>query len=404
MGLCVAWRARTRGMSVAVFERGRFGEGATYAAAGMLAPVAEVEFGGAGRGVLELGLRSARMWPEFAAELESVGGTGVGLRRTGTLVVARDDDEARELERQFAFRESLGVRATRMRASEAREREPALAPTVRLALHAPDDHSVDPRNVVDALRRACVQTGVELYEHRGALGVELDASETRVVGVRVARDGEQVVDVDGRGASDVGFFGEGGAFDVVYARDVVVAAGAWSGGVGGLPERAKVPVRPVKGQIMRLRDPAGGGLLEGVVRFQGGYLVPRGDGRYVLGATMEERGFEPYATAGGVYELLRHAHELVPGVSELHIEELGVGYRPSTPDNVPVVGPGALEGLTWATGHHRNGILLAPLTAELVVASFAGDHDGHDELFAICDPGRFASPSVTIQNDPISSP
>ena len=245
----------------------------------MLAPVAEVEFGGAGRGVLELGLRSARMWPEFAAELESVGGTCVGLRGTGTLVVARDDDEARELERQFAFRESLGVRATRMRASEAREREPALAPTVRLALHAPDDHSVDPRNVVEALRRACVQTGVELYEHRGALGVELDASETRVVGVRVARegeqvvrdgervarDGEQVVDVDGRGASDVGFFGEGGAFDVVYARDLVVAAGAWSGGVGGLPERAKVPVRPVKGQIMRLRDPAGPGLLEGVV-------------------------------------------------------------------------------------------------------------------------------------------
>ena len=104
-----------------------------------------------------------------------------------------------------------------------------------------------------------------------------------------------------------------------------------------------------------------------------------------------------------MYELLRHAHELVPGVSELHIEELGVGYRPSTPDNVPVVGAGALEGLTWATGHHRNGILLAPLTAGLVVASLAGDHDGHDELFAICDPGRFASPSVTIQNDPIPS-
>ena len=134
---------------------------------------------------------------------------------------------------------------------------------------------------------------------------------------------------------------------------------------------------------MRLRDPAGPGLLDGVVRFQGGYLVPRGDGRYVLGATMEERGFEPDATAGGVYELLRDAHELVPGMSELHIEELGVGYRPSTPDNVPVVGPGAIEGLTWATGHHRNGILLAPLTAELVVALL--DHD--DEVVAI-DPGR----------------
>ena len=383
VGLSVAWRARGRGMSVAVLERDVLGAGATHAAAGMLAPVAEVEFGETGRRVLELGMRSARMWPAFAAELEQASGIDVGLRRTGTLVVARDDDEARELERQLAFRESLGLRATRLRASEAREREPALAPTVRLALHAPDDHSVDPRNVVAALRGACEQAGVRLREHTPATGIELDASETRVVGVRVSndpRDGTCIADVGGGGGANGGSLGDGRAFEVVYARDVVVAAGAWSGGLAGLPERAKVPVRPVKGQIMRLRDPAGPGLLEGVVRFQGGYLVPRGDGRYVLGATMEERGFEPYATAGGVYELLRDAHELVPGVSELHIEELGVGYRPSTPDNIPVVGPGALEGLTWATGHHRNGILLAPLTAELVVASIAGDDVQNDPV------------------------
>jgi glycine oxidase len=382
VGLAVAWRARGRGMSVAVLERDVLGAGATHAAAGMLAPVAEVEFGETGRRVLELGMRSARMWPAFAAELEQASGIDVGLRRTGTLVVARDDDEARELERQLAFRESLGLRATRLRASEAREREPALAPTVRLALHAPDDHSVDPRNVVEALRGACEQAGVRLREHTPATGIELDASEKRVVGVRVSndpKDGTSIADVGGGGANGASL-GDGRAFEVVYARHLVVAAGAWSGGLAGLPERAKVPVRPVKGQIMRLRDPAGPGLLEGVVRFQGGYLVPRGDGRYVLGATMEERGFEPYATAGGVYELLRDAHELVPGVSELHIEELGVGYRPSTPDNVPVVGPGALEGLTWATGHHRNGILLAPLTAELVVASIAGEDVQNDPV------------------------
>jgi glycine oxidase len=383
IGLSVAWRARARGMSVAVLERAVLGGGATHAAAGMLAPVAEVEFGEAGRRVLELGMRSARMWPAFAAELERASGIDVGLRPTGTLVVARDDDEARELERQLAFRESLGLRAVRLRASEAREHEPALAPTVRLALHAPDDHSVDPRNVVAALRRACERAGVELREHTPATGIELDASETRVVGVRVSndpRDGTWIADVGGDGDANGGFLGDGRACEVVYARDVVVAAGAWSGGLAGLPDGAGVQVRPVKGQIMRLRDPAGPGLLEGVVRFQGGYLVPRGDGRYVLGATMEERGFEPYATAGGVYELLRDAHELVPGVSELYIEELGVGYRPSTPDNAPVVGPGALEGLTWATGHHRNGILLAPLTAEMVVASLAGDDVQNDPI------------------------
>lgn len=345
VGLSVAWRLAQRGMSVAVLERDRLGShppsGATHVAAGMLAPVSEVEFGDAARTVLELGVRSAAVWPEFAAELERAGESEVGLRRSGTLVVARDDDEARELERQIAFREELGLRAQRLRPSQAREREPALAPTVRLALHAPDDHSVDPRRVVAALWRACEREGVRLCLHTEAQALELDRGRVRGVSV----DGES---------------------DLLVAREVVIACGAWSGAVGGLPEGASVNVRPVKGQILRLRDPAGPGLLEGVVRFEGGYLVPRGDGRYVLGATVEERGFEPSATAGGVYELLRDAHELVPGVSELQIEEIGVGYRPGTPDNVPIVGRGQIDGLLWATGHHRNGILLAPLTAEIV--------------------------------------
>jgi glycine oxidase len=377
IGLSVAWRARLLGMSVLLLERDELGGGATYVAAGMLAPVAEVEFGEAGRRVLDLGVRSAGMWPGFAAELEQASGIGVGLRRTGTLVVARDDDDARELERQLAFRESLGLLALRLRASEAREREPALAPTVRLALEAPDDHSVDPRRVVAALRRACELEGVLVCEHRQVHGLELDADAGRVVGVRVSRPWAGDVEEIGAAGGDVL---EDGACESIYARDVVVAMGAWSGGLGGLPEGAGMPVRPVKGQIMRLRDPTGPGLLRRVVRFEGGYLVPRGDGSYVLGATMEERGFEPQATAGGVYELLRDGRELVPGISELRIEELGVGYRPGTPDNAPVIGPGALEGLTWATGHHRNGILLAPLTAELVTRSLLSNETRHEPI------------------------
>ncbi|HEX4116463.1 MAG TPA: FAD-dependent oxidoreductase [Solirubrobacteraceae bacterium] len=377
IGLSVAWRARLLGMSVVLFEREVLGSGATHVAAGMLAPVAEVEFGEAGRRVLELGVRSAGMWADFAAELEQTSGIDVGLRRTGTLVVARDEDEARELERQLAFRASLGLRALRLLASEAREREPALAPTVRLALEAPDDHSVDPRRVVSALRRACELEGVLVCEHRHVHALELDVDARRVVGVRVSRQWAGDVEESGGAAGDVL---EDGACESIYARDVVVAMGAWSGGLAGLPDGAGVPVRPIKGQIMRLRDPAGPGLLRRVVRFEGGYLVPRGDGGYVLGATMEERGFEPQATAGGVYELLRDAHELVPGVSELRIEELGVGYRPGTPDNVPVIGPGALEGLTWATGHHRNGILLAPLTAELVTRALLGSETRNEPI------------------------
>ncbi len=176
---------------------------------------------------------------------------------------------------------------------------------------------------------------------------------------------------------------------------MVVAAGAWSAALAGVG--APVPVRPVRGQLLRLRDPAGPGLLSSVVRFEGGYVVPRADGGYVLGATVEERGFDVQPDAGGVYELLREAIELVPGVRELKIEELCVGLRPGTPDNAPAIGPGTLDGLTWATGHHRNGILLAPLTAQLVCRLLAGEQ-GDEVALAACDPQRFsaASPAPTV--------
>jgi glycine oxidase len=372
IGLAVAWRLRQRGLDVELLERDGTGEGTSRVAAGMLAPVAEVEFGEAGRRVLDLGLRSAALWPGFAAELCEVSGLELALLRTGTLLLARDEDEARELERQLAFRRSLGLPVERLRASEAREREPALAPTVRLALEAPDDHAVDPRPVLAALRQACLDCGVRLREHAEVASVELDAAGARVAGVTLT-DGERI-----------------------DAAQLVLAAGPWSGRLAGLPQRARVPVRPIRGQILRLRDPAGPGLVRRVVRFEGGYLLPRGDGRYVLGATVEERGFALSATAGGVYELLRDARELVPGVSELEIEELSVGLRPGTPDNAPLIGPGALAGLTWATGHHRNGILLAPLTAQLVadlLAPSGREGEGADaRLLATCAPDRFAPP------------
>jgi glycine oxidase len=391
IGLAVAWRVRQAGMSVIVLERDLAARGTSRVAAGMLAPVAEVEFGAAGRLVLELGMRSATMWPAFVTELEAAADAPAGLLATGTLLVARDDDDARELERQLDFRRSLGLAVRRVRPSEARELEPALAPTVRLALEAPDDHSVDPRRVLAALVSACVAAGVELREHAPVARLEL-AAGGRVAGVRL----------------------DGG--ELVAGAQVVVAAGPWSGRIEGLPRGAEVPVRPVKGQIVRLRDPAGAGLLRRVLRFRDGYLVPRGDGRYVLGASVEERGFELAATAGGVYELLRDAHELVPGISELEIEELSVGLRPGTPDNAPAIGRGAVPGLIWATGHYRNGVLLAPLTAEMVVAMLAQEPAGEAPgelpgdpllLLAACAPDRFAAspqPSPQPQQQPQQAP
>ncbi len=265
----------------------------------------------------------------------------VGLRRTGTLVVARDDDEAGELERQLAFRELAGAaRDAYARERGARARAGA-GPDRALAFEAPDDHAVDPRIVLAALRRACVPSGVELHEHGGALGVELDANETRGVGVRAARDGEQVWRGCGwRGASESDF-GEGGAFDVAYAREWswrrVRGAARW-----GLPERAKVPVRPVKGQILRVRDPAGPGLLERVVRFHGGYLVPRGDGRYVPGATMEERGFELVRDGGrGVRVAARRPRARAGVERAARSRSWASGYARAPPTTLPVIGPGS---------------------------------------------------------------
>jgi glycine oxidase len=379
IGLSVAWRASQRGMSVTVLERETIGCGTSRVAAGMLAPVAEAEFGEAARRVLDLGLRSADMWPAFAQELQDASGQQIGFLSTGTLLLARDADEARELERQIVFRDSLGLATNRLRPSQAREREPALAPTVRLALEAPDDHSVDPRLVLAALRMACESAGVQLCEHAPVVRIEVDAPGGRVTGVTLGAEAAASRDAGDSAASRA-------RGERLTAEQVVVASGAWSGQIAGVAER--MPVRPVRGQLLRLRDPGGPGLLSSVVRFEGGYLVPRADGRYVLGATVEERGYDVQPDAGGVHELLREAIEVLPGVRELKIEELCVGLRPGTPDNAPAIGRGALQGLTWATGHHRNGILLAPLTAQLVAQLLAGEQPG-DVLLETCDPRRF---------------
>jgi glycine oxidase len=359
IGLACAWRAAQRGLRTVVLDAGE--PGAWHVAAGMLAPVAEAQFGE--EALTRLGLESLRRYPDFCAELAE--GRDPGLHTTGTLVVARDRDEAEALERLLAFRRRIGLDVERLRPSEARRREPALAPTVRLALDMPGDHSIDPRKLVASLADACERAGGELRRARvGSLTTQGD----RVTGVTLA-DGAHVA-----------------------AEQVVAAAGVQVARLEGLPDAARVPVRPVKGQIMRLRDPRRNRphppLVERTIRGEAVYLVPRGDGRYVLGATMEERGWDTAPTAGGVYELIRDMSEVVPGMLELDIDELEAGLRPATPDNLPAIGPGALEGLLWATGHFRNGILLTAVTAQLVAAALTGEPA--PDWAEPADPRRFA--------------
>jgi glycine oxidase len=376
IGLAVGWRALDEGMSVTLLEREPAPAAQTSrVAAGMIAPIGEAS--PSEPALLELGLASAGLYPEFVAELEAETGSQTGYRRCGTLLVARDGDEAAGLDRDLEFRRSLGSPVNRLLPSEARRLEPSLAPTLRLALEVPEDHAIDPRALAAALSRAFTRAGGDLRLGSEVSG--LSVSHDRVNGVRL----------------DNG--------ETLSAGHVVIAAGPWSGQIGAMPAGAQIVFRPVKGQILTLADPNGPGMLERVLRMTPGYLVPRGDGRYVLGASMEERGFDTTITAGAVYELLRDAIEIVPGVSEWTLEELNCGIRPGTSDNLPVIGTSpSLERLVWATGHHRHGILLTPLTADLVVAELAGR--ALPELATAASPARFADrPGPTDRPAPVEA-
>ncbi|WP_370151019.1 glycine oxidase ThiO [Streptacidiphilus sp. EB129] len=345
IGLAVAWRAAQRGLGVTVLDPCP-GRGANQVAAGMLAPVTELQYGE--EALLRLGIASNTRYADFAAELSAASGLPTGYRACGTLAAALDADDRAELRELHDFQQRLGLEVSWLNGRECRRLEPMLAPSVRGGLLVSGDHQVDGRLLGAALLAACERAGVRVHRDRAA---ELTVRQDRAVGVR-AEDGTEL-----------------------YAGQTVLAAGSWSGELPGLPAGAELPVRPVKGQILRLRmttttgAPLPGGPflsrnLRAVVRGCHLYLVPRESGELVVGATMEEQGFDTTVTAGGVYELLRDAHELVPGITELPLIETSAGLRPGTPDNAPLLGPTALPGLVAATGHHRNGVLLTPVTAD----------------------------------------
>jgi len=369
IGMSIAWRAAQAGLRVVVAERAIAGSGATHAAAGMLAPVTEADFGE--HDMIDLNLRAAERFGSFAEELEAETGLETGYRRTGTLSVAVDRDQAEALERMHRFRRSLGLEGEELSARECRRLEPALAPRVLGGVLAPGDHHVDPRALLAAMRAAFTTAGGELLE--GAEVCEVLTEDDRVAGVRMADRRE------------------------LRASHLVIAAGAGAGTIEGLPAAARVPVRPVKGQILRLRATAAAPQpLSRVLRTDDVYAVPRDDGTLVVGATVEERGFDTAVTAGAVLDLLRYAYDVVPGIAELELAETGAGLRPTAPDNRPVVGEGALTGLIWATGHWRNGVLLAPVTADAVAAVLTGGSlPAFLEQFS---PDRFArSPAGSVR-------
>jgi glycine oxidase len=359
IGLSAGWRTAQRGLRTLVVDAATPGAGATHVAAGMLAPVSEAAFGE--EELLALNLASAARYENFAAEL----GQDVGYRASGTLAVALDRDEAEQLRRQHRFHQSLELDSQWLRASECRELEPGLSPRVVGGFRTTIDHQVDPRALSDALVRALRDEGGDLMAGSPVASLILDRE--RVVGVEL----------------------ESGL--TIGADNVVVACGWRSGEIGGLPDPVRVPVRPVKGQVLRLRDRRGGAVASRVLRTPEVYLVPRDQGELVVGATVEERGPDDTVTAGGVLELLRAAYEVLPGIAELELVEAEAGLRPCAPDNKPIVGRGDIDGLVWATAHWRNGILLAPVTADAVAALLAGE-DTPAELAPFA-PDRFTDRS-----------
>jgi glycine oxidase len=360
IGVCCAWRASQRGAGVLVLDRSHPPAGATRVAAGMLAPIGELAFGEPD--LLRMTLDAGEMYPGFVAELEAASELGTGFVQSGALHIALDRDEAAELRRVHDLQRALGLGAEWLPPRRCRELEPSLTPSFNGGVHAADEAAVDPRRMTAALLAVLATDGVEV---RG--GVEVTESLLdggRIAGVRT-ESGEEL----GAGA-------------------VVLAAGAWSGTASWLPDAARPPVRPVKGQILELRAPDGQAPCERIVASERVYLVPRPDGRLIVGATTEEHGFDSAVTAGGVHELLREAYRLVPEIAEMELVESMAGLRPGTPDNLPLIGPGALDGLVLACGHYRNGILLAPLTGDAVAELL--DRGELPESVAAADPERLA--------------
>ncbi|PWC54354.1 glycine oxidase [Azospirillum sp. TSO22-1] len=359
IGLGIAWRLASAGVRVDVFDQGEAGHGATYASGGMLAACIETEPGE--EWMFPLNRESQRRWPAFAAELEAATGLSVELRTEGTLYIGHTADDMARLRFLHEFQRGLGLPVELLGGAEARRREPYLQPGVAGALFSPEDHQVENRQLARALHAAVLKAGGRVHERAAVSRVELRGG--RAAGVWVG--------------------------DALHPADVVVlAAGAWSRGIEGLPAAGRPPVRPIKGQMLALRMDPAAPLLRHVVWTPTTYLIPRLDGRLVIGATSEERGFNGDLTAGGIFSLLEGVWRAVPGVAELPIDEMWTGFRPGSRDDAPILGTGEVEGLVYATGHHRNGILLAPVTADAIARLILTGET--DPVIAGYGIGRFA--------------
>ncbi len=355
IGLASAYENVRRGRSVAVVEHVRLGAGATHVAAGMLAGAAEAE--PTQPAMVRLAIDSLKRYAEFVGAVESDSGLQCGYDTTGTLLVAMDQDHLEQLCHGAAEHGRLGLHCEQLDAEEIRRREPRLSPSVVGGFAADEDVQVDPRALARAVAAAIEARGGTLVWPAKVLDLELNGRWRAVVEV------------------------PGDRMEIIADR-VIVAAGAWTRDAAEACD--KLPLRPVKGQVLRLR---GERLLHRVIRTPDVYILPRASGELVIGASSEEQGFDARPTAGPIMDLLYNAWRALPGIYELELDEVCVGFRPALRDHLPAIGATEQDGMYVATGHYRNGILLAPATAALLADLMDGDDP---ELLKGLEPGRFA--------------
>jgi glycine oxidase len=369
IGTAIAWRVARTGQTVAQIDPGgddpRTDDKASLVAAGMLGPVSESVFGE--QDLLNLNLHAIDRFPSFNSELEQAAGEATGLRTEGTLAVAYDSGDLAALDRLTDFRHSIGLKAERLDARECRRLEPFLAPGTRGGVLATGDLSVDNRRYLTALRAAAAISGVQTVS--GTV-TEVADGHVRLTAPGIADPPEKSL----------------------TARHIVIAAGHATRALNGVPDAIRRAIRPVKGQILRLRHPGNmphilTHTVRAVVQGHDLYFVPREDGELVVGATQEERD-DRDVTVGAVHDLLRDAATAVPAVSELVFAEASAGLRPGTGDNGPILGVIGNGSRVIAAGHFRNGILLSAVTADAVTALLQGNEP--HKAWTPFSPGRLS--------------
>ncbi|HXI26194.1 MAG TPA: glycine oxidase ThiO [Pyrinomonadaceae bacterium] len=357
IGLSIARALTRRGMrDVVVIERQECGREASWAAGGILAPQIEAD---ASDDFFRLGCASRDLYPQFAAELQAESGIDVELDTTGTMSVAFSEDEEAELRHRIEWQRTQGLRVEWLTGDKARAVEPRLSTNVRSALSFPNDYQVDNRKLVEALVIANQRHGVRLITGCGVRKIQI--SDGAVTGIQ----------------TELGF---------LSAKRIVIAAGAWSSLIQAaealLP---RLEIEPIRGQMLCFNAP---GFARHVIYSSRGYIIPRRDGRLLAGSTSEHVGFDKRVTEAGVETILSLAIEITPALQNISIADSWAGFRPRAKDDLPVLGSVAdVKGLFYATGHYRNGILLAPITGEVIAEAILDD----SPKWTAFSPQRFAT-------------